>query len=54
METLTVTYAVAWAAIIVYAASLAIRNHHLKRRLATFDGQPVGEVADRLAVKPAA
>jgi hypothetical protein len=54
MESLTVTYSVAWAAIIVYAASLAIRNRRLNRRLASFEGQPVGDAPDRRVVKPAA
>jgi hypothetical protein len=54
METLTVTYFVAWAAIIVYAASLAMRNRRLNRRLAAFEGQPARVVRDRPVVKPAA
>jgi hypothetical protein len=54
MDTLTVTYAVAWAAITAYAASLAIRNHRLNRRLALLEGQLDRDEPARLAVRPAA
>ena len=54
MGTLTVTYVVAWIAIIAYAAAIAIGNRRLKLRRTFCEAQSAGVPSEQMAVKSAA